>query len=370
MTEARGSFSPGPVVRRVIVLAAIATLLATGCAADATSGTIVASASTRQVGVHPESLPPATSPGSIGGPSSLPTGDVTSPGATFPSDPSGPATTPTPTPGGTIPPTLARIPAGSVPILYYHRIEAPPVEYAGWSADQRRRFITYDVIPAAFAAQLDWLRDHGYTTILPRDLASHWDHGTALPTRSVIITFDDGSPDWVTTVLPMLQARGMVAEFYLTLDAIAEGDLTWGDVRRLAAAGNGIGAHDVHHVQLTALGHGRAGASPQEMWAEVNGARTIIGQHIGVLPDSMAYVGGGFDATLERLVQQAGYTSARSIRRGIVQDPARRFELRVVRIGPHDDVLDLIRGDLVPDLPTFTARMQGVSDTVSSPTAN
>jgi len=98
------------------------------------------------------------------------------------------------------------------------------------------------------------------------------------------------------------------------------------------------------------------------MWSEVNDARTIIGQNVGVLPDSMAYVGGGFDATLEGLVQKAGYTSARSIGRGIVQDPALRYQLRVVRIGAYDDVTDLVGGVIDPDLPTFTARMRGVSD--------
>lgn len=249
-----------------------------------------------------------------------------------------------------------------MPILYYHRVNAPPAGYADWPAEKRRRFMTYDVIPAAFAAQLDWLRAHGYTTILPRDLADHWDHGTTLPKRPVVITFDDGSHDWVSKVLPMLTARGMVAEFYLTLDAIAYGNLTWAEVRRLATAGNGIGAHDVHHVQLTALGPGRDSASPAEMWAEINDARTIIGQNVGVLPDSMAYVGGGFDATLERLVQKAGYATARSIRRGIAQDSADRYQLRVVRVGAYDDVADLVGGRIDPGLPTFTARMHGVSD--------
>ena len=138
----------------------------------------------------------------------------------------------------------------TVPILYYHRVQAIPTDYPSWSAARKRRFTTYDVLPAAFAAQLDWLFLHGYTTILPRDLAAHWDQGTPLPERPVIISFDDGSRDWVRKVLPLLKARGMVAEFYLTLDAIKNGNLTWKEVRRLAAAGNGIGAHDVHHVQL------------------------------------------------------------------------------------------------------------------------
>ncbi len=251
---------------------------------------------------------------------------------------------------------------GLIPVLYYHRVQPLPADFGALSKAKRTQFTTYDTLPQAFAAQLDWLRDHGYTTILPRDLADHWDRRTALPARPVIISFDDGSRDWVKRVLPMLEERGMVAEFYLTLDAIKHGNLTWKEVRRLAEAGNGIGAHDVHHVQLTALGPGRRSASPQVMWAEVNGARETIAANIGTYPDSMAYVGGGYDATLQRLVEEAGYTSARGIARGIIQSPGHRFAMRVVRVGVHDDVVTLGGGALVDGLPTFTARMAGVSD--------
>jgi peptidoglycan/xylan/chitin deacetylase (PgdA/CDA1 family) len=251
---------------------------------------------------------------------------------------------------------------GVVPIIYMHRVVGVPADYDSWSAKKRAAFIDYDIIPTAFAAQLDWLQAHGYTTILPRDLAAHWDRGAPLPARPVILTFDDGSPSWTGTILPMLRARHMVAEFYLTLDAIAHHQIDWAGVRALAAAGNGIGAHDVHHVQLAMLGHGRAAASPAEMWFEVHQPRVVITEQLGVAPDSLAYVGGGFDRTLEALVERAGYTTARTIERGIAQSPARRFELRVVRIGPFDDVVDVTTGELVPGLPTFSARMAGITD--------
>jgi peptidoglycan/xylan/chitin deacetylase (PgdA/CDA1 family) len=228
--------------------------------------------------------------------------------------------------------------------------------------------MTYDVIPSAFDAQLDWLAEHGYTAILPRDLAAHWDDGAALPIRPVIITFDDGSHDWVSTVLPRLRAHHMVAEFYLTLDAIRWGAITWPEVRTLAAAGNGIGAHDVHHIQLTRRGEGRPPASAAVMWAEVDGARRIIASEVGVAPDSMAYVGGGFDPTLEALVRKAGYTTARTIVRGIGQSADHRFELRVVRVGSRDDVSNFLAGEVVPGLPTFGGRMRGLSDIGSSRT--
>jgi peptidoglycan/xylan/chitin deacetylase (PgdA/CDA1 family) len=258
--------------------------------------------------------------------------------------------------------SLPPIPAGAVPILYYHRVEAVPTDYQTWSKKRQAAFIDYDVTPAAFAAQLDWLQANGYATILPHDLAAHWDSGRVLPPKPVILSFDDGSHDWVSTVLPMLQARGMTAEFYLTLTAIANGNISWPEVQTLSSAGEGIGAHDVHHVQLAELGAGKPDASPVTMWAEVNGARQVIGSHIGIYPDSMAYVGGGFSATLEALVQQAGYTTARSIRRGIVQTAALRDALHVVRIGPYDDVTNRLTWTIDPSLPTFVARMHGVSD--------
>ena len=98
------------------------------------------------------------------------------------------------------------------------------------------------------------------------------------------------------------------------------------------------------------------------MWAEVMDARQAIGQHVGIYPDSMAYVGGGFSPALEALVQEAGYTTARAIRRGIVQGIGLRYQLHVVRIGPYDDVSDVLTGRIDPSLPIFVARMHGVSD--------
>jgi peptidoglycan/xylan/chitin deacetylase (PgdA/CDA1 family) len=248
-----------------------------------------------------------------------------------------------------------------VPILYYHRVQPVPREFSKWSKTRQKAFLKYDALPKAFVAQLDWLAANGYTTILPRDLAAHWDHGTPLPPKPVIITFDDGSRTWISRVMPALRKRGMVAEFYLTLDAIKVDAIDWGDIRQLVAAGNGIGAHDVHHVQIAGLpgGHDPPVAT---MWKEINDIRAVILANVGVAPDSMSYVGGGYDKTLLPLVARAGYTTARSINRGIVQTVGRRYRLRVVRVGANDDVIDPQEQTLVPGLPTFAARMRGVTD--------
>lgn len=214
-------------------------------------------------------------------------------------------------------------------------------------------------MPRAFALQLDWLTAHGYTTILPSDLAAHWNDGCRLPSRPVMLTFDDGSPDWVATVLPLMRAHGMVAEFYLTLDAVNHHRISWSDVRTLSANGMGIGGHDVHHIQLAMLGRNRPPADATTMWSEVHGARQMIAARLRAAPDSMAYVGGGFDARLIVQVRRSGYATARSILHGIVQRWAARYALRVVRIGPYDDVTNRRVWAVDPTLPLFAKKVAG-----------
>jgi peptidoglycan/xylan/chitin deacetylase (PgdA/CDA1 family) len=298
----------------------------------------------------PSVVPPAVAVAVV--PTAVPSNSPTPEPSISPSPSPTPTSAPSPTP-------IAR--SATVPILYYHRVQPVPHDFSTWTRTRQQRFLAYDALPKAFVAQLDWLAANGYTTILPGDLAAHWDHGEPLPAKPVIITFDDGSRSWTKRVMPALQKRGMVAEFYLTLDAIKADAIDWGDLRQLAAAGNGIGAHDVHHVQIAGLpgGHDPPIA---EMWKEVNDIRGVILANVGVAPDSMAYVGGGYDKTLMGLVAAAGYTTARSINRGIVQTVDRRYRLRVVRIGANDDVIDPQKQTLVPGLPTFAARMRGVSD--------
>lgn len=311
-------------------------------------------------------LIPARSPGPAGFGSTFPGSSGLSADTASPSASPFTTTEPSPWPSSSLAPSPAPVPTpvrplakGIVPILYLHRVQAVPAAWSSWTVTERHRFLAYDVLPDAFAADLDWLRANGYTTILPRDLAAHWDHGAPLPPRPVIITLDDGWPSWTRTVLPMLQSRGMVAEFYLTVDAVTRGTITWADVRQLAAAGMGIGAHDVHHVQLAGLGAGQPPASAAEMWYEIDQARLTIGRELGQLPDSMAYVGGGFNAELMALAQRAGYTTARSIDRGIRQDRSDRYALRVISIGSCDDVLDVVTERLTPGLPVFSAKMAG-----------
>src|SRR3954470_7967316 len=76
--------------------------------------------------------------------------------------------------------TLRRI---RVPVLMYHYISVPPPD-----ADVYRKDLS--VTPDNFRAQMQWLKEKGYTTITPDELVAALTRGTKLPDHPVLLTFD------------------------------------------------------------------------------------------------------------------------------------------------------------------------------------
>lgn len=251
----------------------------------------------------------------------------------------------------------------TLPILYMHRVVSLPSDFATWSAGSQQAFAQHSIPACVFTAQIAWLRANAYHTVLPRDVIAFWDRGKPLPANPIILTFDDGSPDWYSTIFPILTANGYTAEFYVSLDNIGS-SVTWDQLREMAAAGMGIGAHDVNHFQLT--GGPITPASPEVMRYQVTEAKRVLESQLGMTVDSMAYVGGGYDATLMRIVQEAGYSSARAVNRGTWQEPGARYRLRVSRIGFWDDVVggtfeSAMNCVLDPAMPVFESRVAGIN---------
>ena len=127
-----------------------------------------------------------------------------------------------------------------LPVLMYHGLHADQNAHGRYDS-------VYSLHPDEFARQLDWLLDNGHHSLrigMP----------TSQVSRPVLITFDDGDVSNIEVALPLLVERGMVAEFFITTDFIDQpGMLSSRDVRSLADAGMGIGAHGKSHRFLEDL---------------------------------------------------------------------------------------------------------------------
>ena len=181
-----------------------------------------------------------------------------------------------------------------VPILTYHVIGTPPADAP---------FPELYVDRAAFAAQLRWLRRHGYQAVSLRRVYEYWKRGLALPPRPVVLTFDDGYREDFTNVRPLLARHHWPGVLNLAVQNVLDRKLTVPQVRTLAQNGWEIDAHSLTHPDLTTLGSA-------ELRRQVAGSRTWIRRHVRVPVEFFCYPAGRYDAAVLRAVRTAGFRGA------------------------------------------------------------
>ncbi len=133
-----------------------------------------------------------------------------------------------------------------VPILIYHHFatELP--------ADVQEA--TDTVTTAAFADQLSWLHDNGYTSITVAELFNAFYYNLPLPSRPVILVFDDSYADAYEYAFPMLLERGFGATVAAITGAVGQaGYLTWEQAAEMSASGVEFVSHTASHANLAAL---------------------------------------------------------------------------------------------------------------------
>jgi peptidoglycan/xylan/chitin deacetylase (PgdA/CDA1 family) len=196
---------------------------------------------------------------------------------------------------------------GPVPILEYHELGRPPtgVEYPQlW------------VGRSDFRRQMDWLGTHGFQAVTLSQVERAWFGDGMLPARPVVITFDDGYRPQFTFALPVLRGHGWAG----VLNLKAEGsDLYPSNVEAMIAAGWGLAAHTIHHLDLT-------GIDEAQLREEVAGSRALLRREYGVPVDNFCYPAGRFDGPVVAAVEAAGYSGATTEVPGYAQRE-RPFEL-------------------------------------------
>jgi peptidoglycan/xylan/chitin deacetylase (PgdA/CDA1 family) len=204
----------------------------------------------------------------------------------------------------------------AVPILMYHRIDLLKP-----SLPAITRSLT--VAPADFAAQMRWLKAHGYHAITQQQLFAALEHGKALPASPILITFDDGYRDVLKNAAPVLHRLGMPATAYVITGRISGPDVSffsWGQLPKLERDGVEVGSHTVHHVELPGL-------SDPAALQELIQSRLVLERHLHHPVQWFAYPAGRFDDRTERLVGQAGYVLAVTTEPGSTQSASSPFAL-------------------------------------------
>ncbi|HEX9097905.1 MAG TPA: polysaccharide deacetylase family protein [Candidatus Dormibacteraeota bacterium] len=221
----------------------------------------------------------------------------------------------------------------NVPILTYHYIRVNP--------DRNDRLgFSLSVTPSDFAAEMDWLAQNGYHTITTEDLYTYLNRYGGLPSKPVILTFDDGYEDFYTTALPILRSHGFVAVAYVVSGFVGwPGYMTAAQIHEADRSGMEIGSHTVNHPNLASL---PAGA----VRTQVVQSKEFLEQVVGHPVVSFCYPSGKYTSAVAAAVAAAGYHDATTTRYGYSYTLADRYvwsRLRVSGGEPLDQFAAAVR---------------------------
>ena len=232
-----------------------------------------------------------------------------------------------------------------LPILCYHNVAEPPAEAP---------FKLLYVSPEKFERQLWTLRRLGLRGVSMSEGIARL--GNANSHGCVVLTFDDGYADTLTTAAPLLKQYDVRATCYVVSGALGtynrwDADhlrerkplMSRGQLDQWLAAGMEVGSHSLSHPRLHEL--------PQDAaQREIAESRAALRDLLGVPIEHFAYPFGAFNADTVAWVRRAGYSSAVTVLPGIARtsdDPLRlprilvngehglwKFLLHV--LGPHE----------------------------------
>ena len=162
----------------------------------------------------------------------------------------------------------------SIPVLVYHRIESNPDD-------------TIKVSPSQFQLQMQFLKNNDFKTITLKQYLD-WRKGKfTMPSKPVILVFDDGWATVYTQALPVMNIMGFVGSVAAVKDYVSgvSGGPEYmhsSEIKTLVSKGWSIESHGVQHAHMLTL-------SESEFRTQLNTSKSYIASLTGITPTSFIF---------------------------------------------------------------------------------
>lgn len=167
---------------------------------------------------------------------------------------------------------------------------------------------------AAFAAQLEFLKEHGYKVLPLRRLVDQISNGgERLPDKAVVITVDDGHRSVYTEMLPLVRRYRIPVTLFIYPSAISGASyaLTWRQLEELRRSGLfDIQSHTYWHPNFRKEKRRLAPDAYRDfVRMQLVKPRRILARRLGVTADMLAWPFGIYDDELIAAAKGAGYVA-------------------------------------------------------------
>ena len=205
----------------------------------------------------------------------------------------------------------------ALPVIMYHSI-LDSVSKAG----------KYTITPAVLEQDFQYLKEQGYTAVLPDDLIAYANGERQLPPKPILITFDDGYYNNYSYAFPLLKKYDMKAvisivgnftEQYSEKEAIMNNNyshLSWTQLKEMLSEGViAIGNHsyDMHREQ-TRIGFCRVSNESEQEYIfnitqDVAHMQALCRNHLdGYEVKTLTYPYGTYNQITEEIAEELGFS--------------------------------------------------------------
>lgn len=229
-------------------------------------------------------------------------------------------------------------------VLMYHMIK-------DHLPKNKSKFNRLRVKPKEFEKQLKWLKKNGFTSYTLSEL----NNLDIIPSKAVVITFDDGYEDNFINAFRLLKEYNFKATIYIVLNRFNKNWATDKDLNSSSFELNNedmlsneqikimidsglieIGCHTLNHVNLPSL-------SLAEKNKEILESKSLIEKEFNIKCDSFAYPFGFYDNEDIKIVEKCGYTNATSTVNSVYNKSIySSFEIPRVMISGRQNILAFI----------------------------
>jgi peptidoglycan/xylan/chitin deacetylase (PgdA/CDA1 family) len=204
-----------------------------------------------------------------------------------------------------------------VPILMYHDITYLPHNSLGMS-------------PHQFDAEMKYLYNHDFHTINLGQLYAALYHGYSLPSRPIVLTFDDGYESVYSNAYPILKQYGFQGTVFMISGFVGHRGrhpfLTWRELLEMERSRViDVESHTVHHIDL-------ATANNAQIQYELQVSAATLEHHLHHPIRYFCYPSGQFRPETLTDLRRDGYLLATTEHPGYASSSDGPYELRRLRV--------------------------------------
>ncbi len=208
----------------------------------------------------------------------------------------------------------------NVPILMFHSVRPA---YPSDTADLKM----FRATPEVFDKELTYLEQNNYHVITFDDLIAAFNGKEDLPSKPIILTFDDGWHNQYEYAFPILKKHNIKATFFVFTNPLGLPHyLSWDEIKEMDTYGMMFEAHTKSHPYLNKI------TDDKVLTEEIVGSKKVLEEKLGKPVNYFAYPFGVYNDHTVEVVKQAGFLAARSTTRGIVQMPGDLYSLKIINV--------------------------------------